>query len=349
MRKRVAVPAVLVGVAVIGSGTFLLLRDDSGVTGDPGAAVTTAEVAVRDLTRTDTLNGVVAYQNLRELSSAQSGIITRLPQVGQDLDVGAVLMAVDEQPVVLLNGAVPAYREMRAGVSDGADVRQLEESLVALGHATQAEGFPDAHWDGRTTEAVKRLQSAVGAAVDGVLSLGEVVFTAGRVHIAKLNGNVGGFTSPETTVMTVQSTDRVVLVDVDPLNRDLVEQGAPVRVELPSGEKLAGRIDSVGTTLELNAENKSVYKVKITLDDPSQVADLALAPVTVRYVSRIAEGVLSVPVAAVVGVPGGGYAVDVAKGNGATERVPVTLGAWGDGYVQVTGGLDAGAEVEVPK
>lgn len=338
MRMKLVVVAAA-AVTVIGVGAVVLAR--GGATGEPGAPVGTAAAAVRDLTRTDALSGVVAYQDMRDLSSAKTGIVTRLPEVGADLAPGSALMAIDEQPVVLLSGAVPAYRDLKAGVPDGVDVQQLETSLGMKN--------PDAHWDSGTTGAVKAFQAKVGATPDGVLSLGEIVFTTGKVHVAKLTAHVGGLTTPELTVMTVQSTDRIVLVDVDPLDRDLIVAGTPVRVELPSGAKVAGKIGSVATTLEMNADNKPVYKVKITLDDPAEVASLALAPVTVHYVTTVAKQVLSVPVAAIVGVPGGGYAVDAVE-NGTTKRIPVQLGAWGDGYVQVTGGeLAAGATVEVPK
>ncbi|WP_424187840.1 HlyD family efflux transporter periplasmic adaptor subunit [Actinokineospora sp. G85] len=345
MKNRIAIAAVVLVVAAAAVAAVLWAGSESDA---PAAAASTgsAEVKVRDLTRVDTLDGVVAYQDMRDLSSARTGIVTRLPRVGQDLDSGTALWAINEQPVVLLNGSVPAYRDLKPGIEDGVDVQQLETALIALGHAGGGPGMPDGHWDSATTGAVKAFQAEVGATQDGALSLGEVVFTSGKVHIAKLNANVGGLTSPETTVMTVQSTDRLVMVDVDPLDRDLVTAGAAVQVQLPSGKKVAGKIDSVGTTLEMNAEDKSVYKVRIFLDDPAQVADLALAPVTVRHVTTIAEDALSVPVAAVVAVPGGGYAVDVVAPEGA-KRVAVTLGAWGEGYVQVEGGVQAGDKVEV--
>src|SRR6266542_4037978 len=124
MKKRIVIPAALVAVAVIGVGSILLVQGDSGATGGQGTSFGTTTATVQDLTRTDTLNGVVAYQDLRDLSSAQTGIVTRLPTVGEDLASGALLMAINEQPVVLLEGAVPAYRDMKAGVPDGPDIQQ---------------------------------------------------------------------------------------------------------------------------------------------------------------------------------------------------------------------------------
>jgi peptidoglycan hydrolase-like protein with peptidoglycan-binding domain len=229
------------------------------------------------------------------------------------------------------------------------DIAQLEAALLALGYGKQGSGYPDAHWDATTTDAVKQFQEKLGASTDGVLSLGEVVFTAGDVHVAKLNTHVGAQATPNGPVMTVSATARVVTLDLDPLDRDLIAPGAPVQVELPSGAKASGKVTAVGTSLEMSAEDKQVYKVQVALDDPAQAGDLALAPVTVRYAVTVAAQVLSVPVSAILGTPGGGYAVDVRTPEGEHRRVPVQLGAWGDGYVQVTGELAAGDTVEVPK
>jgi hypothetical protein len=174
------------------------------------------------------------------------------------------------------------------------------------------------------------------------------VFTEGAIHVAKLDAHIGGLVTPESSVLKVQSTDRIVTLELDPLKRDLITQGAPVQVELPTGERIGGKITAVSTTLTQNADGKSVYGVTVKLDDPKQVAQMALAPVTVHYVTTVAKKVLSVPTLAIVGVPGGGYAVNVVDGDGHKTRVSVKLGAWGDGYVQVKGDLAAGATVEVP-
>jgi peptidoglycan hydrolase-like protein with peptidoglycan-binding domain len=344
--KRIVVPAVLVGVAAIVVGAVLLTGRDE----EPGSAgaPATAAVKVTDLTRTETFDGVVAYEDMRGLSSPLPGIITWLPATGVDLTAGDILLSISARPVPLLTGTMPAWRDMRAGMPDGPDVRQLESSLLALGYGTQSTSYPDSHWDAKTTEAVVAFQKKVGAAPDGVLSLGEVVFTPTDVHVAKVDGHVGGANDPAVPVVTVQSTDRIVLLEIDPLKRDLVTQGAPVNVELPGGDPVHGKITSVSTTLTQNADGKSIYQVRVELDDPNQVKSLALAPVTVHYVATVAEHVLAVPVSSIIGVPGGGYAVTVVAAGGATTRVPVELGAWGDGYVQVTGDLEAGDTVAVP-
>lgn len=348
MRTKVLLPVVVAAAAVIGIVT-VAQQTSSGSGDEEQITFGTAKAAVRDLVRTESLNGVIAYRDIRDLSSAQTGIITRLPDAGDDLHSGETLLAINEQPVVLLNGPVPAWRDLEAGITDGIDVQQLEAALLALGYGKPGSGYPDTHWSATTTEVVKQFQAKAGAVTDGVLSLGEVVFTPGDVHVSKVDNHVGGLATPAGSVLTVSSTERVVSLDLDPLDRDLIDEGVPVEVELPSGEKAPGKVDSVGTTLETNADNKQVFKVRVVLDDPAKAGDLALAPVTVHYAATVAPQALSVPVTAIIGVPGGGYAVDVLTPDGGVQRVPVKLGAWGDGYVQVTGEVNSGDTVEVPQ
>ncbi|WP_345580497.1 hypothetical protein [Nonomuraea rosea] len=312
-------------------------------------AFDTAAVAVRDLHRTQTLSGVVAYRDLRGLSSPLKGTITWLPGVGDDLSSGDVLFKVDNRPVVVLHGEVAAWRDLRPGMSDGVDVKQLEAALLALGHGKKSRAFPDAHWDGRTTRALKKLQAEVAARRDGIAFRGELVFTSGDIHIAQLVSHVGDQMPSDEAPLTVQSTDRVVLLDLNPMDRNLVKKGAPVQIELPGGERTPGKIESIGTTLETDADGNGVFKVNVALTDPSAVQTLQLAPVSVHYITTLAEKVLSVPVTAIVGMPGGGYAVDIAGPGGTSRRAPVTLGAWGDGFVQVGGDVKAGDRVEVPR
>ena len=87
------------------------------------------------------LNGTLTYQAGSDgspysvINQAQ-GVYTALPGIGQVISQGQVLYGVNDSPVVLLYGLIPAYRTLSAG-STGADVAQLNADLVALGYATQ--------------------------------------------------------------------------------------------------------------------------------------------------------------------------------------------------------------------
>jgi multidrug efflux pump subunit AcrA (membrane-fusion protein) len=79
-------------------------------------------------------------------------------------------------------------------------------------------------------------------------------------------------------------------------------------------------------------------------------AHLDRAPVTVSIATDTAKGVLAVPVTALVATAAGRYAVEVVDAGGARRLVPVKLGAFADGYVEVSGaGLREGVQVTVPR
>ena len=64
---------------------------------------------------------------------------TQLPEAGDKVRCGRVLYRVDDRPVLLLCGTVPAYRALRVG-SKGPDVRQLNRNLHARRRAPSRPG-----------------------------------------------------------------------------------------------------------------------------------------------------------------------------------------------------------------
>ena len=87
-----------------------------------------------------------------------------------------------------------------------------------------------------------------------------------------------------------------------------------------------------------------------SLDAPRQARGLAEAPVQVDITTRGVRDALSVPVTALVGRAGGGFAVEVVRAGGRRELVAVRLGLFdtSGGRVQVRGALRAGDDVVVP-
>ena len=66
---------------------------------------------------TDTEAGTLGYADPQTVYDRLSGTITSLPHVGQAIGPGGVLFAVDGDPVVLMDGTTPAYRELAPGVA----------------------------------------------------------------------------------------------------------------------------------------------------------------------------------------------------------------------------------------
>jgi hypothetical protein len=289
-----------------------------------------------------------------------SGTITHLPDVGTVVQPGESLLEVDGKPVPLMGGERPLWRTLGPGVDDGPDVAQLEYDLVALGIVTTGELTVDEEWTSATTDAVEEWQESLGLEETGTVSPGDMAFYPGAVRVTGHPTPVGG--SASGAVLEVSGTTREVTVDLEATRQTLVERGQDVEVELPDGSTLAGTVSSVGTVATVpedsgddpsEEDGEATVEVTVALDDPAQAGSFDEAPVTVRVVTDAARDVLAVPVDALLALAEGGYAVERVTGSGSsgtsgTELVPVEIGAFADGWAQVTGDVAEGDEVVVP-
>ena len=135
-RRHLAVAALLaVACAVV---AIVLVGGRHGRGGMPDTGVpagdTTAMVERRTLTESSTVDGTLGYGAALELYDRLSGTFTWLPPVGATIARGGTLFRLDNLPVVLMYGTVPAYRALRKDVSDGPDVAQLNRNLIDLGY-----------------------------------------------------------------------------------------------------------------------------------------------------------------------------------------------------------------------
>jgi hypothetical protein len=150
-RMRVAAIAALALGAV---ATLTVIRSGGGAAEETERkhVANTALVERRTLRETITSPGSLGYGASSRLAAGRAGTITRLPREGGTVEPGGVLHSIDNQPVVLLRGRLPAWRAFESGMSDGPDVRQLERNLKTLGHFT---GSPNAHFDWHTKVAIR--------------------------------------------------------------------------------------------------------------------------------------------------------------------------------------------------
>jgi peptidoglycan hydrolase-like protein with peptidoglycan-binding domain len=347
VRRRTAIGAAGVVVAA-GVAAFVLLGGDSGEPAGAASvsdtATTTATVRRTDLVERDTVSGTLGYADQQAVAARLRGTYTWLPEEGTVLKNGAVLYEVDGKPgAVLLDGSLPMWRDLRTGIDDGPDVKELERNLVALGYDPDGDVTVDEHFDWASKAAVQRWQDDLGVEETGVVEPGRVVFqeTPRRVATvrAQLGGTVGG------PVFDTTSTRRTVSIPLDASKQDEAYVGEPVQVELPDGSYVSGKVTEVGRVAQAS-ENGTFVDVTVTLAKGAKVPALDQAPVSVYLVRERRRGVLTVPVTALVARPGGGYAVESA---GDHSLVPVTPGLYADSLVEVSGaGLRAGMSVVVP-
>jgi multidrug efflux pump subunit AcrA (membrane-fusion protein) len=319
--------------------------------------VSTADVIEGRLSATVSRYGTLTYRARPDGSpyavfERADGTYTELPQEGDEVDCGDVLYRVDELPVLLLCGSTPAYRTLSAGDA-GRDVVELNANLVRLGYATRAQLDPSSDTFGSgTASALEKLQSELGEERTGSLELGRAAFLPGPVRVAEVTAELGGSARPGEPVLYATSGTPEVQVALDPSQQSEVKAGEPVQITLPGGRSATGKVERLGRVARVPTEGNAAATIPayVALDDPEQASGLDRAPVQVEIATRSVESALSVPVTAIVGRSGGGFAVEVMRDGGRREPVAVKLGLFdgAGGRVQVEGELRPGDRVVVP-
>lgn len=353
------VTAAVVGVLAVGGGaaaaTGLVRPDGKGATRARTALPpATAQVTRQTLVDTRTEAGTLGYGSTTTVRGRLDGTVTALPAIGTTVARGQGLYWVDNAPVVLLYGGLPAYRELSPGTK-GADVKQFEENLWALGY----RGFTvDDAYTASTGTAVKKWQGDLGLPKTGTVQLGRVVYAADPVRVDTHEAAVGDAQQPGGAVLTYTGTSRVVTVELDVARQHLAKKDGTVTLRLPDGRTVPGKITKTRTVIDLgtgdsgggngSSDPKTKIEVSVTVDDEKAFAGLDDASIDVVFTASERRDVLTVPVAALLALAEGGYGVQVVDGD-AARIVAVQTGLFAGGRVEVSGdGLAEGATVGMP-
>jgi peptidoglycan hydrolase-like protein with peptidoglycan-binding domain len=352
----VAVAAVVVagGAATAASGTGFGLRGHGGGNGaGSGLPPATAKVTRQTLVDTQTETGELGYGNATIVSGRLAGTVTALPASGATVKRGQALYRVDNTPVVLLYGSLPAYRALSTG-TEGSDVEQFEQNLRAIGYT----GFTvDDEYSSSTAAAVKEWQEDLGLPQTGTVDLGRVYYARGQLRVDTLKAALGDQTGPGTAVLTYTGTSRVVTVELDMNDQRLARKGAAVNLTLPDGKTVAAKIARVSTIIDSGDDDQNgggqgdpttKLQVIITINDAKVVAGLNDATIDVGFTASERKNVLTVPVAALLALAEGGYGIQVVEGT-ITRIAAVETGLFAAGRVEVSGdALSQGMTVGMP-
>ena len=349
MRRPVrAIAAVAVVGLAIGAGALATGAGATTAGGSPtpsaATALPTVAVERRTLSERESVDGTLGYGATTAVRSQRPGTVTRLPAEGTVIERGRPLFEIDGRPAaILMYGGRPAWRSLDPRSSAGPDIRQLNENLRALGFDRRT-GRVSSSWDARTTAAVKRWQRHRGVKATGRVELGDVVFLPEAVRVDTLRAAVGDSVGPGTTVFDATASRPVVSTELAAAHRGIVKPGDQVALDLPDGSSTTGHVRSVGAVAHVKSNDqaapgsssKATVTVVVVPDDPAATGLFDAAPVTVRITSRAHPDVLAVPVTALVALKGGGYAVERVASDGTRGYVPVDLGVFADGFVEVT-------------
>jgi peptidoglycan hydrolase-like protein with peptidoglycan-binding domain len=341
VRRRRRVRWLIAGVVlivVLGVGTGVVMTRQSerpAAAAEAPSPSDTAVVAKVDLTERRSVTGKLGYGTEHALSGRKQGTITSLPAQGSVLERGSSVYQVDARPVPLFYSDIPLYRDIAQDMTDGPDVAAVEENLKALGFT--GFGTPDKKFTTATANAIKKWQKSLGLDQTGVIGMGDVVVTPGPVRVSSVTAELGG---PGTgSLLKYTGTGKAVTADLTAAQKDLAKPGTKVSLTL-NGKTMAGTVASIAPAAadpNNNGQNQEQkFTATMTVDDSAAVGEQDAGSVDVRLVTGSRQGVLAVPVGALLALAEGGYAVEVVEGTN-HRLVAVHAGLFADGKVEVSG------------
>ncbi|ROO90777.1 multidrug efflux pump subunit AcrA (membrane-fusion protein) [Actinocorallia herbida] len=351
MRRRLLTAGVVLAVAGVAAASAAALgtRDGEPSEGKSALPPATAEVVRQTLRDTQDETGTLGHGDDVNVASGLAGTLTSLAKSGSTVGRGETLYRVDDDPVVLLYGGLPAYRVLSSG-SSGRDVLQFEKNLWALGY----RGFTvDKEYTYATAAAVEEWQDDLGVTETGTLDPARVHYADGASRVHSRIADKGDAVQPGTDVLALTGQERAVTVSLSVDDQRLAKKGAKVALTLPDDKTTTGKITEVETVVAAAEDDRSdpetEIEVTIALDEPKDAGSLNEASVTVSFTSETRKDVLAVPVAALLSLAEGGYGVEVVEG-GASRIIAVETGMFAGGLVEVSSAdLAEGDVVGVPE
>jgi hypothetical protein len=342
----------IAGAGAIATIAIILAAEPSG-SSQRAKATAPAEgsttVQYRDLILTDTESGTLGYENARTVFNGLTGTITWLPMIGQVIRPGQTLLKVNRQPVILMDGTTPAYRDLTSSDSDGSDVLQLNRDLRSLGFDPRHSITVNDAWQAATSTAVEAWQASLGETETGTIALGQIVFLPAAQRITAVNAALGSTSAGAQAILQTTSNHMVVTVDLDATKQREADVGESVTVQVPSGNAIGGKVTQVSPVAQSSSTSSDgsssgagssstpsvTIPVTIQLIGFHRLSGLDQAVVSVNFQQEEKKPVLSVPVSALLATAGGNYAIQQAT---APQRlVAVTPGLFAAGYVQISG------------
>lgn len=376
-RRRVILLAVI-GLAVLASVGGLLVSttikspaQQAAETKAPGLTRLTAPVQDTVIHNTVQADGLITKPpQISSLSSGGGGgggggnaqqVVTKIfHPPGSFVAPGNVIIEVAGRPFFVLQGTVPAYRDMAPGES-GSDIAQLQVGLEALGFGIGSD--TSGTYGPGTSAAVAAFYQSLGypapAAPAGTkghhgteVPLAEIMFVPRLpAQVVKLGGHVGSVVSGSLVTLSLGSPS--VKGQLNPAFGSLVRPGMKVTITTQgSPATVHATIASVSHKAQTS---KSIsgglyYPMRIKLHKPLPPSMGPGQNVILSIQAAQSSGpMLAVPEAALFGGQDGKDYVSKVTGPNTATRVQVTVVTEGDGLVGIqpatAGALKPGDQV----
>jgi len=148
---------ILIVLLVIGSSAYYFgTQNTESSSVNKTLQLTTVQIQQGDLEKKEEYNGTLRQTNSKILNSPISGVVTFIPEEGTIIQFGEILFAIDNKPVILVEGLVPFYRTLDLNSDSGPDILQVEQALIYLGYATDSFVADDT-FDQTTSDMLNKL------------------------------------------------------------------------------------------------------------------------------------------------------------------------------------------------
>ena len=190
--------------------------------------LTTVAIKQGDLEKKEEYNGTLRQTDSKVLNSPMSGVVTYLPKEGTIINFGEVLFAIDNKPVILVEGSVPFYRTLDLNSDSGPDILQIEKALVFLGYASE-DFLPDETFDEVTSSMLNNLyidykietKSEVTAAEQVAINLKQTEVEGIEDNISDGGTTLAEVNSKKKTLEDLQKDSVTTLAEVNSKKKTL--------------------------------------------------------------------------------------------------------------------------------
>lgn len=288
--------------------------------------------------------GTVVPLETEVLLAGAGGVVTSVASRDAIVEPGAPVARVDEGPIILLPGAVPAFRRLglpspsapiapevaapptRTPLQSGADVRQLEAFLADRG---LDPGVVDGVFDVRTSRAVGRLRQRVGLSPgEGSLEFGDYLFVGvpGPWRVTDVLVGRGGRVAAGSPLVEVAGPRLGIRVASSPIGQGTVTFTAGGVTWRLGADQTQSSADQNPPAAEEGGAPLGPVAEEVLLEPESGTGSVALGQdVTVEVRRAVSNDAVAVPVGAVRRSASGTTFVWCGDRR-ATRQCPVTLG-----------------------
>jgi hypothetical protein len=248
--------ALLVGI-LVGAVAAAYVIGRSTMTSDPVPGPEAVRVEEGTISRVLRMPASGAWDVIGTIHAPTGGVVTEVVSPSGILGVGDVLLRIEERPVVLVPGGIPAFRALDEG-STGRDVSALQEFLASVGYAVDST---PARYTAVTGAAVREWQATLGIPQTGVVALGDVVFVPAAVLDAPLRWtdavSVGATLAAGAPILELLAPRPTLTIEFGGSPPAQLEPGVPGEVTFPDGARRSivlsmvhSRLGRVWATLE---------------------------------------------------------------------------------------------------